>query len=312
MTMVLWLRSVRHCDVLTITYQPKNSFYWYEGSITTSHGIIRLEMKESDVGDTRRVFALDCSSSPSSKYDRIIRSPLRASASRWWERLGFSGESLKGSQAFLPTQRYYIFQPVAAGWARAEAPYWSFAALFAILPIGQLIVRSRRRALRNRSICTVCGYDIRITPDQCPECGHIVSECNKSSRFRRTPLPALALAALLLLGAMVVLWPTSSSIENHKMAVATPDELATNVHTIEYPIGDLLQSGWSSISRQELFQQLTRLICDTVDPESWQSEGGKIGVIRLRGNALIITQTTANQRMITNLLQQLREQRPKR
>jgi hypothetical protein len=50
-------------------------------------------------------------------------------------------------------------------------PMWSLVLLFAIPPAFALrrIVRGRRRARAGR--CVGCGYDLRATPDRCPECG---------------------------------------------------------------------------------------------------------------------------------------------
>ena len=55
-------------------------------------------------------------------------------------------------------------------------PYWVLVTLLSLLPI-LWIARFRRQRARDRlnpsEFCIRCGYDLRATPQQCPECGVI-------------------------------------------------------------------------------------------------------------------------------------------
>lgn len=55
-------------------------------------------------------------------------------------------------------------------WA-VVAPYWLVVLVLAILPCGWLVRNQRRMHHRRRGLCEVCGYDVRATPQRCPECG---------------------------------------------------------------------------------------------------------------------------------------------
>ena len=51
-------------------------------------------------------------------------------------------------------------------------PFWLLAALTALPPAMWLVAHHRRRTREAwRGVCRRCGYDLRATPDRCPECG---------------------------------------------------------------------------------------------------------------------------------------------
>jgi type II secretory pathway component GspD/PulD (secretin) len=67
------------------------------------------------------------------------------------------------------------------------------------------------------------------------------------------------------------------------------------------------QGGEGQTVREGLITEITELIQETVDPESWREAGGSVGSIRVLGGNLIVNQTPENHRALTGLLEQLRE-----
>jgi hypothetical protein len=51
---------------------------------------------------------------------------------------------------------------------RVRVPFWCILALV-LIPIGVRIRRGRHQIAPG--LCPACGYDLRATPDRCPECG---------------------------------------------------------------------------------------------------------------------------------------------
>ena len=57
-----------------------------------------------------------------------------------------------------------------------SVPYWGVLAALAASRLPSGIRRyAAHRARTRRGLCAVCGYDLRATPDRCPECGTVAS-----------------------------------------------------------------------------------------------------------------------------------------
>jgi hypothetical protein len=50
-------------------------------------------------------------------------------------------------------------------------PAWFVALLLAIYPNMRILKHRKRQRRRRAGKCVICGYDLRGSPDQCPECG---------------------------------------------------------------------------------------------------------------------------------------------
>ena|ERR1022692_3071752 len=52
-------------------------------------------------------------------------------------------------------------------------PYWFVAVMKILIPLMWLKPFRRRRTTAQQGLCSYCGYDLRATPDRCPECGTV-------------------------------------------------------------------------------------------------------------------------------------------
>ena len=82
----------------------------------------------------------------------------------FWERAGFYFRVHHGRSAMT------VYYDVAA-------PFWGIALLLAAPSIVWLIRNPGRRRRRRKAmnLCAGCGYDLRATPERCPECGLVVT-----------------------------------------------------------------------------------------------------------------------------------------
>jgi hypothetical protein len=138
-TAVLWVRSYRVGDSLFVCRSGKFTEFASAG------GYLHLQ-----VGSTSYPDQSVWRTGP--PYYLILQ-PIVTGRS-WW---GFA--YITGTSNGVP-QPWWLFM----------APHWSLALLFTIAPLTWLIRRLRRAT--PAGLCPTCGYDLRATPDRCPECGN--------------------------------------------------------------------------------------------------------------------------------------------
>jgi hypothetical protein len=78
----------------------------------------------------------------------------------WHERLGFFCDSSSDSME----QSWSIIFPL-----------WMPAAALAVSPLAWCALKVRYGRRRAAGLCPACGYDLRASPDRCPECGTVPS-----------------------------------------------------------------------------------------------------------------------------------------
>jgi hypothetical protein len=66
--------------------------------------------------------------------------------------------------------------PPISQWSMLEISFWWFVIGTLALPIVWFVRVFHRSRKRLGNCCSSCGYDLRATPDRCPECGNVVEK----------------------------------------------------------------------------------------------------------------------------------------
>jgi hypothetical protein len=158
---VLWVRSDLVSDSI---YRSR---WWSEGAERNESAWSLFDGRGGlGIGHRRQQFAPSPVHLPESFWKkarpvRIAGTPFQPAS--FFQRLGFRYIDVPNSPSPAPNNYYREW----------NAPFWCLLLLFAPLPVVRIGAAMRRGRGRRRGLCAVCGYDLRATPERCPECGAV-------------------------------------------------------------------------------------------------------------------------------------------
>jgi hypothetical protein len=158
--------------IAALTIAARSYFWWkYDG--ITFNSVVASSGRQTHYCISVRPFSLTVS------HHRLVSGSLRpgwlpfsgdcsaitmVTFDKWYQDLGGFGF---GGIGVLPG----VARPDGCGWIyEASFPHWMLIPVSALVPA--LLVRRLHSAKRHAlGACPACGYDLRATPDRCPECG---------------------------------------------------------------------------------------------------------------------------------------------
>ena len=149
MMIVLWVRSYRNIDSITLAGRY---------SLSSWLGGLHLYMMDADQMEHFAILTVPLSSTDTwdgSQYRSL--SLLRFGGFLLAkDQLGMSGGMMMGPRLTYTAVR---------------VPDGFLLLALISLPITWVILRFQRQQRQRLGLCPVCSYDLRATPDRCPECG---------------------------------------------------------------------------------------------------------------------------------------------
>jgi hypothetical protein len=162
---VLWVRSYRASDCLWTCGPRPNWPGQFTVLLTSGEGMVMFDYSwELDPPDEFGLFSRQIRQPWT--YERhpakdIFKYRPGPAGYRRWHDLPLKGEVGR------------LFDSHERGGSLVFVPVWVPLLLTAGLPIPWLAVTFRRSRRLPWSLCANCGYDLRATPDRCPECGAV-------------------------------------------------------------------------------------------------------------------------------------------
>jgi hypothetical protein len=181
-TVALWMRSYWRYDEFWIQHQRQwelSATRGLFGFSVLSERTVQLVVVPADAKFTTNKWVATGpvgAVSPMFRFEHLTNTPTPSNIRLWhlWFRLVTEVRITTGKETYSNNTR--TISGIQWKGPRVLIPAWVLA-VFTSLPVGiwLLVVRKRRIARRrSKFACVACGYDLRATPDRCPECGKVV------------------------------------------------------------------------------------------------------------------------------------------
>jgi hypothetical protein len=113
--------------------------------------------------------------------------PLSASYLMWHNHSDYAArrtaeirvDAWGGIGFYLSRSSFQIDRSMHGSYFNVAAPYWGISTIIAVIPIAWIVHFLRRKRRGIIGCCRTCGYDLRATPDRCPECGTAVEASDR-------------------------------------------------------------------------------------------------------------------------------------
>ncbi len=157
-TIVFWVRSYPARDVAGVRCASRGYHTAY--ALGTDRGLLAVSIFEMPDAERAAVERALGQALETQRFFYVRGEPSRGpERSRWWNGLGFAVETSRLLTG-LRTSSTIVFIPM-----------WLPLLITLAAPTAQLTGHLRRVRRRIKGRCPACGYDLRASPNRCPECG---------------------------------------------------------------------------------------------------------------------------------------------